>query len=858
MRLQSLTATPATSPAGQPSGRRRAARPGQWRLATRFTLAVVALAIPLELIVLWSGLSGLRERRAAELQNAVLIAQALAAVVDGFAGDLESTTFSTAIALGAQPGPLNQDTAGEHLRLVAGKHPLLRALFLTDTRGRLVATGTGGALGFDLSTRPYIPPLQAGASTIWSGGIAGVQTGETTVAFGRAVRGPDGATRGFLIAAFYPQQFVQRLPITLPPNADVTVIDDHGVVLYDSSPGDTPTELTDSTSVRAVLGGQIVRITGPVDLGNDDARFGALVPIPRLGWAVGYTLPLGPVESALAWRSWAQAGGIALVILAAAGVFVMIARRLTRPLTMLAETADAISRGEQPSVPEVESATEIQQLALAMRMMSAAVAEREDALRESETRLRLAVEAAPVVLFNHDRQLRYTWVGKAFAGLAPETLIGKTDADLFPPDAAEAAMALKRRALETGERTEGELELPGDAAVETSLPRRWELTAEPLREAGGGVIGITCAALDVTERRALERMQQEFISLVSHELRNPLASVKGYAQLMQRRGEFNERAIHSIVEQSDHLDRLISDLLDSSRAEAGRLELRRRRVNLVDVVNASIERVQTQTERHRIRLESRDDELYGLWDLQRLNQVFSNLLVNAMKYSPDGGEIVVRLERQGDDAHVAIQDQGVGIEHDQLPRIFDRFYRVTGTAPSIQGLGIGLYVAKELIEAHGGRIWAESAGPGRGTTLHVLLALDARTPPGLTSARPVLVVDDDESLRALIVDTLRDEGYRLAIARDGLEALERVAADPPGLILLDWMMPRLNGEGFATELRQRHPTLDVPIIVMTAGGVAHERAASIGAHGFLNKPFELAVLLDQVARHLGPRAAPPG
>ena len=119
----------------------------------------------------------------------------------------------------------------------------------------------------------------------------------------------------------------------------------------------------------------------------------------------------------------------------------------------------------------------------------------------------------------------------------------------------------------------------------------------------------------------------------------------------------------------------------------------------------------------------------------------------------------------------------------------------------------------------------------------------------------MLVVDDDESLRELIVDTLRDEGYRLAVARDGLEALDRVAAEPPALILLDWMMPRLDGEGFATELRQRHPTLDVPIVVMTAGGVAHERAASIGANGFINKPFELAVLLDQVARHLAPRAA---
>jgi CheY-like chemotaxis protein len=157
-------------------------------------------------------------------------------------------------------------------------------------------------------------------------------------------------------------------------------------------------------------------------------------------------------------------------------------------------------------------------------------------------------------------------------------------------------------------------------------------------------------------------------------------------------------------------------------------------------------------------------------------------------------------------------------------------------------------------------MWAESPGPGHGATLHLTLALDAQASPRNPDSRPILVVDDDESLRELIVDTLRDEGYHLSVARDGLEALDQVAADPPALILLDWMMPRLGGEGFATELRERHPTLDVPIVVMTAGGVAHERAASIGANGFISKPFELAVLLDQVARHFAPRAtdaAPP-
>ena len=856
--MQSLESTAARSRAGSPLTPARHGRigaPKQWRLWTRISLVVVALVVAVEVIVGWTGLASLEERRATELEHAVLVGQAIAAVVDGFAADLQSTTLSTAIALGVQPGPLDPATVSEHLRSIAAQYPSLRSMFLTDTDGRVIASGTDDALGLDLSLRPYIVPLQSGAASVWTGGIPGILTGETTVAFGRSVRGADGSVRAFLVGAFYPQRLVEGLPVSLPPEARVTVIDDRGAVLYDSDASTSPRPHADDGSIQSALDGKIIQIAGQTAPGGDEARFGALVPVPRLGWAVGYTLPRAAVEATLARRSAFQAGGIALVILVAASVFVMILRRLTQPLTMLAKTADAIARGERPAVPDVQSASEVQQLALAMQLMGTAVAEREEALRESEARLRLAVEAAPVVLFNHDRELRYTWVGKPFAGLAPEALLGQSDAAVFPPAMADAAIAIKRRAFEDGERAEGEIELPGAGPAANTGTTRWHLTAEPVRDGNGSVVGITCAALDVTERRALERLQQEFISLVSHELRNPLASVKGYAQLMLRRGFFHEPSLRSIVEQSDHLDRLISDLLDSSRVEAGRLELRLQRVDLAELLASCVERIQTRTEGHTIRLTVPDERLVGQWDAQRLDQVITNVLTNAIKYAPDGGEIVVSAERRADDVEIAVRDQGVGIAPEQLPHVFDRFYRVTATAPAVQGLGIGLYIARELVEAHGGRIWAESAGPGHGTTMRLTLPLDVpatERPPG---SRPVLVVDDDDALRQIIAATLRDEGYRPETARDGVEALDRVAAEPPALILLDWTMPRLDGAAFATALRQRHPELDVPIVVMTAGGVSHERAASIGAEGFISKPFELAALVDRVSRHIDRRTS---
>ena len=220
---------------------------------------------------------------------------------------------------------------------------------------------------------------------------------------------------------------------------------------------------------------------------------------------------------------------------------------------------------------------------------------------------------------------------------------------------------------------------------------------------------------DVSERRALERMQQEFIAMVSHELRNPLTALSGFAQLLQRQRRYNERAVTMILSQARQLERLIGDLLEVSRLEAGRLELRRTEMDLAQLVRVAVERTQALTDRHAIRVDAPPGQLRGWWDADRLEQVLHNLLSNAVKYSPAGGEITVRVEGDGAVARVAVADQGVGIAPGALPRLFDRFYRAEATASGAQGLGLGLYISRSLVQAHGGRMWAEST-PGRGST----------------------------------------------------------------------------------------------------------------------------------------------
>jgi PAS domain S-box-containing protein len=225
---------------------------------------------------------------------------------------------------------------------------------------------------------------------------------------------------------------------------------------------------------------------------------------------------------------------------------------------------------------------------------------------------------------------------------------------------------------------------------------------------------------DISERRRLDRMQQEFVAMVTHELKGPLTSLKGFAQLMQRRGAYNERGVEVILAQAGHLERLISDLLDTARLDAGRLDLRRASSDLVALVLAAAEQAQASTQQHLIQVDSAYERLVGNWDADRITQVLLNLLSNAIKYSPDGGGIIVRVDDLGDTARVSVTDRGAGIPAESLPRLFSRFYRVESNHGSVQGMGLGLYISRSLIEAHGGQIWCESI-LGQGSTFTVTL-----------------------------------------------------------------------------------------------------------------------------------------
>jgi signal transduction histidine kinase len=211
---------------------------------------------------------------------------------------------------------------------------------------------------------------------------------------------------------------------------------------------------------------------------------------------------------------------------------------------------------------------------------------------------------------------------------------------------------------------------------------------------------------------------------VTHELKGPLTTIRGFGQIMRRQAEYNERGVDAILSQTAQLERLIDDMLDAVRVEAGRLDLQRVDTDLNALVSACAEQAQARTQQHRILAEIPATPIHGWWDPDRLTQILGNLLSNAIKYDPHGGEVRVIVTDAGDSARISVQDAGIGIPLEAQARLFERFYRAGDSSASVKGLGLGLYITRSLVEAHGGTIEVDST-PNAGSTFTVILPRQA-------------------------------------------------------------------------------------------------------------------------------------
>jgi signal transduction histidine kinase len=363
------------------------------------------------------------------------------------------------------------------------------------------------------------------------------------------------------------------------------------------------------------------------------------------------------------------------------------------------------------------------------------------------------------------------------------------------------------------------------------------------------------------ELRKANRCKDEFLATLAHELRNPLAPIRNSLHILRLAGLDNAATEHvreMLERQVNHLIRLVDDLLEVSRITVGRIELRTEPVELAGVIASALETSKPLIDaaRHQLDLKLPAEPLTPIADSVRLSQVLSNLLNNAAKYTQDGGQIWLTARREGSSAVVSVRDSGEGIPLEMLPRLFELFTQIDRTIGRAKGgLGIGLSLARTLVEAHGGTIEARSEGPGRGSEFIVRLPLaDAAvrapsspacndTPTGLARRR-ILVVDDNRDAAESLAMLLRHASAEVRTVFDGAAALEEIPSFRPDVILLDIGMPEMDGHEVARRLRALPEGRDVLLIALTGWGQDDDcrRSCEAGFDHHLVKPVELSVL----------------
>jgi PAS domain S-box-containing protein len=331
-------------------------------------------------------------------------------------------------------------------------------------------------------------------------------------------------------------------------------------------------------------------------------------------------------------------------------------------------------------------------------------------------------EGVPVGIAFYDREMRLISFNSRWAELAGVGATAVKGALLYDvaPNAVQSAEA-HERALE-GEPTR-RLDVPYTRPGETE-PLYVDLYFQPVRDSSGAVMGMLAAVIDMTARHHLEKQKEEFLAIVSHDLRNPVTAIKGYAQMAARTTAHLDdrvtRALTTISRQADRLSRLISDLLDVSRLQSGPLLLERARFDLREPLRDVAGGLELASEEFQIEVNLPDEPLWVLADRTRMEQVVGNLLDNAIRYSGDSRRIEIAARREAGEASVSVRDYGVGIPAEQRERIFDQFYRASNVRRQVKGLGLGLFISHGIVAAHGGRMWVESS-EGEGSTFSFAL-----------------------------------------------------------------------------------------------------------------------------------------
>ena len=498
----------------------------------------------------------------------------------------------------------------------------------------------------------------------------------------------------------------------------------------------------------------------------------------------------------------------------------------------------------------------------------------EDALFHARYLLDSLMASTPDAIFFRDTAGRFIRVNPAAAarlGLEdPARAVGKLPAELPAADAGIEIHRADDDVLRTGAAQHYKLESRRRADDTTD----WNLaTRLPLVDREQRVIGMIGISRDVSAQKRAEaniqeaiRRRDDFLAMLSHELRNPLAAVVSATEMLKT-GEPADRwrLVDILDRQSQQMARLLDDLLDASRVTHDKIELRKQRVDLREIVDEAIAAARPAIAARRQLLAVSIDagELPVDGDPARLQQVVVNLLTNATKYTPESGHIEVQVGAEVDHAIVRVRDDGVGIAPDMVDAVFELFVQSNRTLDRAQGgIGVGLTLARALAEMHGGSVHAASDGAGKGSTFVARLPLASGSRPRMTAVRAtapggdgrrVLVVEDNEDARELLVHMLVRAGWECRAAADGLAALALAAAFHPHAAIIDVGLPGIDGFELARRIRRDPAHAGATLVAVTGYGQPTDRSTALEA-GFdthIVKP----VKLDELLRLIEPRAA---
>ncbi|HLC30410.1 MAG TPA: ATP-binding protein, partial [Dehalococcoidia bacterium] len=507
----------------------------------------------------------------------------------------------------------------------------------------------------------------------------------------------------------------------------------------------------------------------------------------------------------------------------------------------------------------------------------------EDALEVERQKLQALVDTSPVgiffasatgevVLVNREAQRILGFTGPPEQGLrwyAQNLVFCRPDGTVYKPEELPLQRALSRG--ETVVAEEILLHFPDGHSLLALV------NATPFYSPDGAITGVMAVIQDLTPLEESERLRNEFLGMVSHELKTPLAAIKGTAGMAlgsQRYSQAPEvRELFEIVdEQADRLTGLVNNLLDMSRIEAGALSVSPEPADLSALLAEALEDFR-RSYSHDVNLHIPEGLPPARADRRRVMQVVGNLLTNAAKFSPAAAPIEMELEHDGAHIIVRVRDHGRGIPKEKLPLLFRKFSQVhQEDGGRLGGSGLGLAIAKGIVEAHGGRIWAESAGDGTGSTFCFTLPVAARWPATQVSKDAVraegrvdvthqgrrarvLAIDDDPHVLRLLRRCLGEAGYVPVMSNDPAQTIGLVECEVPDLVLLDLLLPGSSGFDLLQRIREFS---NVPVIFLTASNLEEHtvRALKLGADDYITKPFSPSELLARIETALRRRVLP--